>query len=239
MQSHSMNRRGVGGHAGRVLRVGSLLAALSAAGCAGGPEEGVAGDDETVSVQQALDYPMCPPSCPIPNVLRAFGPACNCLPTFMPTSFLQNLSRKPGTWAAQSSTAFGGVALRAIDGNTDGNFWNNSVTHTNNVGPVQVGPPGATSSQQWLTIDLGAIRGVRHVRIYNRTDCCAERLGSITVWGINPGGSGWMNLGGANMNSNPVIEIDLLDVNTQTFWIQKNDSDYLSLAEVQVWGVVL
>ena len=48
-----------------------------------------------------------------------------------------------------------------------------------------------------------------------------------------------MNLGGANMNSNPVIDIDLLDVNTQYFRIQKNDNDYLSLAEVQVWGVVL
>ena len=240
MNIHSMNRVGVGGRAGRMLRFGSLFAMLSAAGCLGGPEGGVAGDDETVSVQRALDDgPMCPPSCPVPGRGRAFGPNCLCLPSVMPTFGLQNLSIKPGTQAMQSTTAFGGDALRAIDGNIDGDWTHNSVTHTDNVGPVPVGPPGSTTTQQHWALWFPAIRAVRHMTIYNRTDCCAERLGSITVWGVNPGGSGWMNLGGANMNSNPVIEIDLLDVNTQTFWIQKNDSDYLSLAEVQVWGVVL
>jgi hypothetical protein len=158
------------------------------------------------------------------------------MPTFTP---IENLSLKPGTQAFQSTTDFGGDPYRAIDGNTSGIWSNNSVTHTKNVGPTDVGPPGSTSTQQSWALWFPAIRAVRHVTIFNRTDCCAERLGSITIWGMNPGGGAWMNLGGANMNSNPVIDIDLWDVNTQYFRIQKNDNDYLSLAEVQVWGVVL
>jgi hypothetical protein len=226
-----------------MLGFAGLLAALSAAGCAGGPDDGVGGNGETVTVRGALtDWPLCPPNCPIPSRLRSTGPQCLCLPAPMPTFGLQNLARKPVAHPAQSCTAFNGEAIRAVDGIVDGDYTHNSVTHTDiyaNHGPVEVDAPGATPDQQWWTVDLGAIRGVRHATIYNRTDCCADRLGSFTIWGINPGSGNWMNLGGANMNSNSVIDIDLTDVNTQTFWLQKNDTNYLSLAEVQVWGVVL
>ena len=44
-----------------------------------------------------------------------------------------NLNLAQGKTATQSSThASGAVASRAVDGNTDGNFGNGSVTHTNN-----------------------------------------------------------------------------------------------------------
>ena len=60
--------------------------------------------------------------------------------------------------ATQSSTDFGGPSERAIDGNTDGNYKNNSVTHT------------AVSKDPWLEIDLGAISAVDKIVIWNRTD---------------------------------------------------------------------
>ena len=60
--------------------------------------------------------------------------------------------------ATQSSTDFGGPPERAIDGNTDGNYKNNSVTHT------------AVSKDPWLEIDLGAISAVDKIVIWNRTD---------------------------------------------------------------------
>ncbi|MEO2020499.1 MAG: DUF1553 domain-containing protein, partial [Pirellulaceae bacterium] len=60
--------------------------------------------------------------------------------------------------ATQSSTDFAGPPERAIDGNTDGNYKNNSVTHT------------AISKDPWLEIDLGATSDVDRIVIWNRTD---------------------------------------------------------------------
>lgn len=64
----------------------------------------------------------------------------------------------PAGKATQSSTGFGGTAERAIDGNTDGIYTKNSVTHT------------AISTDPWLEIDLGGLKPIDHIAIWNRTD---------------------------------------------------------------------
>lgn len=63
-----------------------------------------------------------------------------------------------GKNAAQSSTISGGSAARAVDGNTNGNFAANSVTHTN------------STLEPWWQVDLGSNRAVEQIRIWNRTD---------------------------------------------------------------------
>ena len=60
--------------------------------------------------------------------------------------------------ASQSSTGFGGKVEYAIDGNTNGEFNNKSVTHT------------AIEDSPWLEIDLGALQRIDNVAIWNRTD---------------------------------------------------------------------
>jgi hypothetical protein len=61
--------------------------------------------------------------------------------------------------ASQSSTAFGGDASRAIDGNTEGDFFKaQSVSHTE----AQTDP--------WWEVDLGAVTSVERIVIWNRTD---------------------------------------------------------------------
>lgn len=75
--------------------------------------------------------------------------------------------------ATQSSTALGGDAQRAIDGVTDGNWISGSVTHTNE----EIDP--------YWQIDLGASYYIDEVRIYNRTDCCKERLHDYIVFFSN------------------------------------------------------
>ncbi len=67
-----------------------------------------------------------------------------------------NIARQ-GT-ARQSSTDHGGVAERAIDGNTSGIWGNASVTHT------------YTETNPWWEVDLGDARAVSRVVIWNRTD---------------------------------------------------------------------
>jgi hypothetical protein len=59
---------------------------------------------------------------------------------------------------SQSSTGFNGPAKLAIDGNTDGDYAKMSVTHTNK------------EDNPWLEIDLGSLRKVNQIKIYNRTD---------------------------------------------------------------------
>lgn len=70
----------------------------------------------------------------------------------------------PAGTATQSATAAGGDAPRAIDGIIDGTWKNNSVTST------AEGVPG------WWELDLGREQPVEVVRVWNRTDCCGERL---------------------------------------------------------------
>lgn len=69
-----------------------------------------------------------------------------------------------GARARQSSVARGGVPARAVDGNPNGSYSAASVTHTE------------AEPSPWLEVDLGAPARVEFVVIYNRTDCCAERL---------------------------------------------------------------
>jgi hypothetical protein len=60
--------------------------------------------------------------------------------------------------ASQSSTGFGGPPERAIDGNTNGTYTANSVTHTN----IQKDP--------WIEIDLGKLQAIDLIKVWNRTD---------------------------------------------------------------------
>lgn len=88
-----------------------------------------------------------------------------------------------GRPATQTTTKHGGVAARAVDGNTDGNFWNNSVTHT---------ASGAVAAWE---VDLGSSQFIERVAVYNRTDCCKIRLKNYYVLvsdspGAQPGQSG-------------------------------------------------
>lgn len=67
-----------------------------------------------------------------------------------------NIARKGQ--ASQSSTGFGGPAARAIDGNTDGKYTSNSVTHTE----IQNDP--------WWEVDLKDNQSIDRIVVWNRTD---------------------------------------------------------------------
>lgn len=80
---------------------------------------------------------------------------------------LRNLALKRP--ARQSSTGYGGTADKAVDGNRDGNYHAGSVSHTNNL------------PNDWWEVDLGAYQQIREIKIWNRTDCCGERLANFYV----------------------------------------------------------
>jgi hypothetical protein len=77
---------------------------------------------------------------------------------------------QPRLRVSQSSTGFGGSPDRAVDGGTNGSFKAGSVTHT-----VQ-------QDYAWWQVDLGKIENVTQVTIFNRTDCCSERLSNFYLF---------------------------------------------------------
>jgi hypothetical protein len=89
-------------------------------------------------------------------------------PRPMPTGTSPNLAR--GQPATQSSTFEGNTAGRAADGNTHGNLWAGSVSHTDN------------DFEAWWQVDLGAVFSLATVNVWNRTDCCSERLADFYVF---------------------------------------------------------
>ena len=71
--------------------------------------------------------------------------------------------------ASQSSEEYGGEAGRAIDGNKEQAFGENSVTHTK------------VENYPWWQLDLGQPAMVGKIKIWNRSDCCGDRLEGAVV----------------------------------------------------------
>jgi hypothetical protein len=142
-----------------------------------------------------------------------------------------------GKPAAQSSTLSGqdtASARAAVDGNTDGNFFNGSVTHTN----LETNP--------WWQVDLGVSVPIHSIAIWNRTDCCSDRLQDYWVFvsdaPFSPSDTPatLKNRAGTwrihqTASSHPSTRITA-GAQGRYIRVQLSGTNYLSLAEVQVFG---
>ncbi len=140
--------------------------------------------------------------------------------------------------ATQSSTLSGfstAVASSAVDGNTDGNFFDGSVSHTND-------DPNA-----WWEVDLGYSTTVSSIVIWNRTDCCGSRLSDYWVFVSDtpflstdtpatlqnrPGT--WSSH--QTTQPNPSVSVSIPQAQGRYVRVQLSGTNYLALAEVQVYG---
>ncbi len=144
-------------------------------------------------------------------------------------------SPPPGRVASQSSTLPGfpsAAAASAIDGNTDGSFFDGSVTATN------------LDSGAWWQVDLGAPITVNTVTIWNRTDCCSSRLSDYWVFVsttpfLATDTPATLQFRAGTLSShqttapNPFVSIPF-GVQGRYVRVQLTGTNYLSLAEVQV-----
>ncbi|MBI9040830.1 PA14 domain-containing protein [Lutibacter sp.] len=96
--------------------------------------------------------------------------------------------------ATLSTTYPGGDASKGNDNNTNGNWSAGSILHSN-----------GTNTNDWWEIDLGALYTLSHINIYNRTDCCSDRLSNMYVMAsdtpFNTSGNNTANLTAALANS--------------------------------------
>jgi len=143
----------------------------------------------------------------------------------------------PGGIASQSSTLNIPVdlsAAQALDGNRDGNFGADSLSHTD------------FDNQPWWQVDLGARFTISRVDVFNREDCCSTALQDFYVLvSEQPFGNSSLTALLANSNVTAVQVAGVggrpsdVAINTTGRYVrvQLSDADYLQLAEVEVLGV--
>jgi len=73
--------------------------------------------------------------------------------------------------ATQSSTVLSGFASKAVDGNTSGAWNDGSMTHTCHL----------LDNDPWWEVDLEETYVISSIVVYNRIDCCGERLSDFSV----------------------------------------------------------
>jgi hypothetical protein len=141
-----------------------------------------------------------------------------------------------GKVASQSSTGFGGIAARGNDNNTNGDYFGgSSVMHTN----FEVNP--------WWQVDLGSQRLVNSVEVYNRTDCCSNRLtgfhilvsanplpATLAAALVAPGVTSLQYSGGAFSTPQALTFPSGATGRYVRLW--STNTDYLHVAEVRVIG---
>ena len=137
---------------------------------------------------------------------------------------------KPATESSTYPYSILVAASYAVDGNTDGEFLNGSTTHTN----IEQGA--------WWQVDLGSKKNINEIIIYNRIDCCANRLSNYQVSISDKADfSTHTYQQDFHVAPNPKTNIKLDAPGKQGRYvrIQLLDKNYLSLSEVQVIGVDL
>ena len=151
-----------------------------------------------------------------------------------PVNKITNVSLKKV--ATQSTTAYNSPASNAVNGNTSGRYShnpsNNDITHTND------------ENGSWWQVDLGKIYDIDRIVIWNRTDCCWDRLQNfyVTSWATSPMkgniGEGYGTSGPHAFTSgnHPSMNINTEFVGRYIrIWLD-NGTKPLSLGEVQVFG---
>ena len=150
----------------------------------------------------------------------------------------QNLAL--GRPTLQSSTALGGAARRAVDGNREGSFELGSCSHTKKE-----------TSSPWWRVDLGESRLIGVIKLQNREDCCGDHLKAFEIMigdvdGPNESDNAKCSDSGHPMSGDsfypsgnmPAGSLKSFDCNLRGRYVYvKNSADHpLSLCEVEVYA---
>jgi hypothetical protein len=150
----------------------------------------------------------------------------NTNPPSTETSTKLNLT---GLTTEQSSTYYSPVASKAIDGITAGSGSFN-ITHTN------------TAVNNWWRIDLGQEYDLTRIDIYNRTDCCSDRLAGTKVYlgsvdSYTP--NDYQQVGNTLTGSPAMQQLDFAATGRYILVSQHDKgSSILSLNEVEAYGAL-
>jgi F5/8 type C domain len=135
-----------------------------------------------------------------------------------------------GNWIASEISSYPGSSpARAIDGNTNGDYFAaSSVSHTN-----------SQTVGQWWQVDTGRIQPITSVKLWNRTDCCETRATNVTVFvadvpflsppSTTPGVTSYVYTGVVGRPTEIAV-----GRSGRYIRVQLDSANYLHLAEVQI-----
>merc|ERR1711971_62285 len=125
--------------------------------------------------------------------------------------------------ASQSTTFYGGVASRAIDGGDRYDWGGGSVMHTCN------------ENNPWWMVDLGVdFMHVNAVSVYNRGDCCQNRLGNTFLEVLDKDGNVVASKPFEGVES--VYRFNFGNVVGRFVKVNKEQYGVINIAEVKVSG---
>ncbi len=125
-----------------------------------------------------------------------------------------------GKTVTQSSYDFGTTGSEAVDGDTNGAHASGSMSHTQ------------YEAQPWWRVDLGSSVAIEEVRVYNRTDCCNERLSNFEVE-ISQDGVTWETV----LVPGPALRPSVINFSGHLgryVRVRLTGTNFLSLPEVEV-----
>ncbi len=150
----------------------------------------------------------------------AFAASCVAAPT------MNVASSGNGGVASQISTIFGGDAFRANDGNTDGIFEDNSVSHTDNLLP-----------NAWWQVTFSQDYYISSIVIFNRTDCCQDRINTFSVFLYDDSNAVvWSSTGNSINLPATTATFSVPSIHARSLRVRLDGTNYLALAEVQAFG---
>lgn len=129
---------------------------------------------------------------------------------------------------ATTSSVYGGtncnpMAPLAVDGNTNGNYNACTMTHTNN------------EAQPWWRVDLLGTYTLSRIVLWNRTDCCGDRLSNFNV-SVSADAQNWTAVHTQPGAAGASLTIETPGRTARYVKVQLTGTGYLGLAEVQVFG---
>jgi hypothetical protein len=133
-----------------------------------------------------------------------------------------------GKNTAQASHCCGGSSARAVDGNHRQDWGGGTCTHT------------ANTQNAWWRVDLVDDAEVTSVKVWNRSDCCGNRLNGFQVRVGNSGSWQHNKQCGGNhaISQGQNKEVDCSGKHGRYTHIVLPRRDYLTLCEVEVRGYV-
>mmetsp|Transcript_30720 Transcript_30720/g.46554 ORF Transcript_30720/g.46554 Transcript_30720/m.46554 type:complete len:340 (+) Transcript_30720:222-1241(+) len=183
----------------------------------------VAVASSTPTAQPSASFPIAPPQMPPTETPSFPTPMPTLTPAPAPGEPLINVAL--GKPTAQSSTGWYGVSSRAVDGNTSGNYANESVTHTY----LETNPSWEVYLKEKFEI--------KQIKVYNR-DSAPERLAGFKVI-VRKGNQEVWSFQHSEDTPDAVTQIDVPDVVGDRVEVVNPGHKYLSLAEVEVFGDAL
>lgn len=133
-----------------------------------------------------------------------------------------------GKPVSQSSTDRGAMPSNAVDGNANGTLGSGSVSHT------------LSEDNSWWRLDLEDDYDISAIDVYNRTDCCSDRMEGVSIYvgsidSTNP--EDYTKIG--DLTQNDVNRFPNTNIQGRYVFLRHNGTGALAIAEVAVQGTIL